>query len=53
MLLKQTAAYIAVQAEGEKFIDFCDSLLQYVCKKHVKKKTDVAKKHFLDLVSVS
>lgn len=39
VLLKQAAAHIAVQAEGEKFIDVDDSLLHRVCKKRVEKKS--------------
>lgn len=38
VLLKQAAAHIAVQAEGEKCIDVGDSLLHCVCEEHVKKK---------------
>lgn len=36
VLLKQAAAHIAVQAEGEKFIDVGDSLLHYVCERQGK-----------------
>lgn len=42
MLLKQAAAHVAVQAEGEKFIDVGDSLLDCVCeskKKSVESET--------------
>lgn len=33
VFLKQAAAYIAVQAEGEKFIDVGDSFFHCVCMK--------------------
>lgn len=37
VFLKQAAAYIAVQAEGEKFVDVPDSLFHCICVKHIKK----------------
>lgn len=42
VLFKQTAAHITVQTEGEKFVDVGDSVLQRVCKKHIKKNLVVA-----------
>lgn len=39
VLLKQAAAHVAVQAEGEKFIDVDDSPLHCVCETHVRKRS--------------
>lgn len=39
VLLKQAAAHVAVQAEGEKFIDVGNSPLHCVCETYVRKRS--------------